>query len=268
MSVLDHWHPVLGSKEVRDKPAGIRLDGRELVVFRGASGRLGCLEDTCPHRRMRLSLGNVVNDYLRCRYHGWTYDCEGNGTSPGTPRLHARAVHFDTREAHGAIWVKSAQSSPKFPRFDTAGFYHLGNLSYIADAPLELVLDNITENEHTPTTHRLFGYDLECLEQVDVQVEPADTEVRTLTDGPTRRLPLPVRLSLGIRNDFHFHGEWTVFFSPVYAVFDHYWKHPATGREGKMRWRAYAFLVPLDPVRTLIQVFAYMKSAYPGPMAA
>jgi vanillate O-demethylase monooxygenase subunit len=180
------------------------------------------------------------------------------------PRLRARAVHFDAREAHGAIWVKSAQSFPEFPRFDTAGFYHLGNLSGIADAPLELVLDNLTEVEHTPTTHRLFGYDLECMEQVHVQFEPADTQVRTLNDGPSRRLPLAIRLLLGIRNNFHFHDEWTVFFSPVYAVFDHYWKHPATSQEGKVRWRVYVFLVPLDPARTLMQVFTYMKCTYPG----
>jgi phenylpropionate dioxygenase-like ring-hydroxylating dioxygenase large terminal subunit len=265
MSVMDHWHPVLWSKDLRDKPVSIRLNDNELVLFRVQSGRVGCLQDVCPHRRMRLSLGKVVNDCLRCPYHGWTYDCEGHGKSPGTPRLHARAVHYDAIERHGAIWVKSTSSDPIFPQFETEGYYHLGNLSHVVRAPLELVLDNFTEIEHTPTTHLFFGYDLERMEEVKVEFRAADNSVRTINDGPSKRIPWIFRLLLGIRNDYHFNDDWTVYFSPVYAVFDHHWTHPQSRRESKARWRVYVFYVPFDNEQTIIQTFAFMKSSYPGP---
>src|SRR5208282_3461521 len=144
MAVMDHWHPVLRSKELQDKPVGIRLHGNDLVLFRGADGQIGCLCDTCPHRRMRLSLGKVVDDRLQCRYHGWTYDCRGDGESPGTPKLYATAVHYQSVERHGVVWIKSAASSPEFPDFDVEGYYHLGMLRHLVRVPLELVLDNFT----------------------------------------------------------------------------------------------------------------------------
>jgi phenylpropionate dioxygenase-like ring-hydroxylating dioxygenase large terminal subunit len=265
MSVMDHWHPVLFSKELRDKPVGIRLNNNELVLFRAPSGQLGCLEDICAHRRMRLSLGKVLNGCLQCPYHGWTYDCEGRGTSPGTPKLHARAVHYDAIERNGAIWVKSASSNPVFPQFRAEGYYHLGNLSHVVRAPLELVLDNFTEIEHTGTTHLLFGYDLERMAAVQVEFRAADNSVRTINHGPSKRVPWIFRLLLGIGNDFHFNDDWTVYFSPVYAVFDHHWTHPQSKRESKARWRVYIFYVPVDDEQTLIQTFAFMKSSYPGP---
>lgn len=34
MAELDHWNPVLRSANLRDKPIGIRLAGKEIVLFR------------------------------------------------------------------------------------------------------------------------------------------------------------------------------------------------------------------------------------------
>ena len=90
MAMLQFWHPVLKSRDLpRDRPVGVRLAGRDLALFRNGSGGIGALEDVCPHRRMRLSLGKVQGGLLTCAYHGWTFDCEGRGESPGTPKLRA-----------------------------------------------------------------------------------------------------------------------------------------------------------------------------------
>jgi nitrite reductase/ring-hydroxylating ferredoxin subunit len=265
MAVLPHWHPVLRSKQLRDKPVSIRVNDTDLVLFRTQDGDLGCLDDVCPHRRMRLSQGRVVKNCLQCPYHGWSYAADGSGVSPGVPRLHAKAVHYDVTERYDAIWIKPANSNPTFPEFQIDGYYHLGNLSHVALAPLELALDNFTEIEHTGTTHLLFGYDFERMQAVKMEVVAAESSVRTVTDGPSKRLPWIFRLLLGIQDAFVFHDNWTVYFSPVYAVFDHFWKDPQSNREGKACWRIYVFFVPLDDTRTLIQTFAFMRSSYPGP---
>jgi len=54
MAILDHWHPVLPSRQLRCEPVGVRLAGRCLVLFRDHANRIGALADECPHRRMRL----------------------------------------------------------------------------------------------------------------------------------------------------------------------------------------------------------------------
>src|SRR5262249_35739791 len=81
MAEIDHWHPVLSSKVLKDRPLPVRVAGHDLVVYRTQSGQIGALTDYCPHRRMRLSAGAVEGDRLRCRYHGWTYACDGKGES-------------------------------------------------------------------------------------------------------------------------------------------------------------------------------------------
>ena len=116
MSMLDHWHPVLLSEDLKSRPVAVTLAGQNLVLFRTSSG-IGVLDDLCPHRRMRLSKGQVVNDKLQCTYHGWCFDASGAGESPGTPKMHDQVESYTAQETHGAIWVKSAASEPPFPTF-------------------------------------------------------------------------------------------------------------------------------------------------------
>jgi len=72
------WYVVARSGDV---PQGavrpVKALGRDLVVWRGADGKVRCLEDRCPHRGARISLGEVSDSDLACRYHGVTLDGEG-----------------------------------------------------------------------------------------------------------------------------------------------------------------------------------------------
>ena len=56
----------------------IEVDGREFVVWRGASGVLGSAPRTCPHLDWDLTEGTVVGDELVCTGHGWSFDCAGH----------------------------------------------------------------------------------------------------------------------------------------------------------------------------------------------
>ena len=47
-------------------------------VPRHSSGRVGILDELCPHRLASLWLGRNEEDGLRCVYHGWKFDIEGN----------------------------------------------------------------------------------------------------------------------------------------------------------------------------------------------
>ncbi len=265
MAMLDHWHPVLFSKQLKKKPVGVRLCNQDIVLFRGADAHVTALDDVCPHRRMRLSCGKIVNSRLQCMYHGWTFDCEGKGESPGTPKLYANVPRLDVREEHKAIWVKSLDSQPAFPAFDIDGYYNVCNLYHEVNAPLELVLDNFCEIEHTPTTHDFFGYPLERMHEVKVQFLPTDTTVRVVNSGPRKPMGWLLRFMLGIRRHYEFRDDWTTHFSPVYSVYDHWWADPETGRENKVRWRLYIFFTPQTDERTAITTFAYTKSRWPGP---
>jgi len=263
--MLDHWHPIYPSRSLRSRPAGIRLAGRQICLFRTSSGRVAAVDDVCPHRRLKLSVGTVVGDRIRCQYHGWEFDGCGNGESPGTPRLHTCTPSFDVREAHGYVWVKSRGSRADFPDISPEGFFHIGNFRHTVPAPLELTVDNFTEIEHSGTVHRTFGYDLGRMSEVKVGFEVTADSVRVTNVGPTKQLFAPFARLLGIRRGDLFHDEWTTRFSPVYSVYDHWWTSPDGAREAMVRWRLYMFFAPTDPETTTVTSFVYARSRYPGP---
>lgn len=268
MAALDHWHPVILSEDLKDRPVGVRLCGREIVVFRGEDGRIGALDDQCPHRRMRLSMGKVLNHRLQCLYHGWTFNCKGDGESPGTPKMHAQAITYDAVEKQGAIWVKPAGADPAFPVFDTPGYYNICNLRHEVKAPLDLVVDNFCEIEHTPTTHAFFGYPLERMNEVDVKFLSTENSVRVINRGPSKKINFFLRLLLGIKSRFEFHDDWMTYFSPVYSIYEHWFADPLTNQEGMVRWRLYIFFTPITDHETSITTFAFTKSRYPGKHGA
>jgi phenylpropionate dioxygenase-like ring-hydroxylating dioxygenase large terminal subunit len=246
----------------------VRIHATDIVLFRTASGRIGALENCCPHRRMKLSLGTVVNDRLQCAYHGWTFDHYGAGQSPGTPKLHAAARPFEVLEHLGVIWVKSAQSQAEFPCFPTLatdGYFHLCTLHHEVKAPLEVTVDNFCEIEHTPTTHAFFGYALNTMHEVQVRFETTAKSVRVINHGPPKRMAWLYRLLLGVRSNYLFYDDWTTYFSPVYSVYNHWWADPATGKESMVRWKLFIFFTPRDDGTTLLTTFVFTKSRYPGP---
>ncbi|HEY7578373.1 MAG TPA: Rieske 2Fe-2S domain-containing protein, partial [Acetobacteraceae bacterium] len=75
-----YWIPALLSREIAEPdgpPARVRLLGEDLVAFRDTEGRIGLIEEFCPHRRVSLYFGRNEECGLRCIYHGWKFDVGG-----------------------------------------------------------------------------------------------------------------------------------------------------------------------------------------------
>jgi 5,5'-dehydrodivanillate O-demethylase len=73
-----YWFPVAGSVELTQHPTkSVQLLGESLVLYRDKSGRLGLVQRSCPHRRVDLAYGFPDEEGLRCGYHGWLFNAEG-----------------------------------------------------------------------------------------------------------------------------------------------------------------------------------------------
>ena len=75
-----YWLPACMSEEVADcdgAPVRVRMLGEDLVAFRDTEGRVGVLDEHCPHRRASLLFGRNEDCGLTCLYHGWKMDVEG-----------------------------------------------------------------------------------------------------------------------------------------------------------------------------------------------
>src|SRR3546814_3972683 len=75
------WFWVAWSHEVsvEDAPRPLRYFGRDLVLYRGASGRPVVLDAHCPHLGAHLGYGgSVCDDDIVCPFHGWRWAPDGS----------------------------------------------------------------------------------------------------------------------------------------------------------------------------------------------
>ncbi|MCA8991363.1 MAG: Rieske 2Fe-2S domain-containing protein [Planctomycetaceae bacterium] len=259
MSVLRHWHPVCLSSRLGRRPVMAQVEGHEIVLFRTATGQIGALDNSCVHRRMRLSCGKVAGEHLVCPYHGWTFNYTGAGESPGTPKMTAQAPAYDVREEWNYLWIRQAGSNSPFPDLSVDGFAPVRPLEHTIDAPLEVVLDNFTEAKHVASVHSYFGYDLDRMAEVQSHVEPSEFEVRVRNTGPQRSIPFPLRWAYAIKTGDTFHWEWVTRFAPVHVTYDEFWTDPQSGQQRGVHARIRIFFYALDDHRTRLVTFAAFK---------
>jgi phthalate 4,5-dioxygenase oxygenase subunit len=125
------WIPAMRSLalEAGGKPHRLRLLGEDFVAFRDSQGRVGVLDEGCPHRGVSLALGRNEEDCgLRCIFHGWKFDVSGRVLDVPTEPEDTRAKFMETvpvracavREAAGIIWVYMGppDAVPEFPKFN------------------------------------------------------------------------------------------------------------------------------------------------------
>ena len=124
-----YWIPALMSFEIPDRdcpPARVKLLGEELVAFRDTEGRIGLIDEFCAHRLASLWFGRNEDCGLRCVYHGWKYDVDGNCVDQmNEPRQFADKVKitaYPTVEMGGIIWAYMGpkELKPELPELEWA----------------------------------------------------------------------------------------------------------------------------------------------------
>jgi nitrite reductase/ring-hydroxylating ferredoxin subunit len=122
------WVPAVRSAKVEagGAPVRVRLFGENFVAFRGSDGRVGFLDEACPHRGVSLALAHNEDCALRCIFHGWKISVDGQvvevPSEPAGSQLASkvRVNHYPVRDAGGVIWVwlgKGEQPAP-FPNIE------------------------------------------------------------------------------------------------------------------------------------------------------
>jgi len=117
------WQPVLLRDDlVAGVPRRLEIFGEYFTAYRGEDGTPHVIQDRCPHRSTQLSLGWVEGDCIRCFYHGWMFDGEGNCVDqPAEKEAFKDAVHiraYPTREYLGLIFAYLGDDEvPEFPLF-------------------------------------------------------------------------------------------------------------------------------------------------------
>src|SRR5216684_1160726 len=128
-----YWIPAFTSAELPGPdcpPLRVRLLGENLIGFRVTSGKVGLIQNACPHRGASLFFGRNEEEGLRCVYHGWKFDCTGQCVDmPSEPaesnfKTKIRATAYPCIERNNIVWtyMGSRETPPPLPE-------HPGNMS-------------------------------------------------------------------------------------------------------------------------------------------
>jgi len=121
-----YWQPVCLSADLKDLPKPVKILGEDLIAFRDGQGRAGLLFFRCSHRGSSLEYGRVEDRGLRCCYHGWLYDVEGNilemPLEPAPNPFLKQIQHpcYPVREFGGLVfaYMGPLERMPEFPLYD------------------------------------------------------------------------------------------------------------------------------------------------------
>jgi nitrite reductase/ring-hydroxylating ferredoxin subunit len=107
-----YWLPACLTSEVAEPdgpPVRVPILGEQLVAFRDSAGKVGLVQEECPHRGASLFYGRNEECGLRCTYHGWKFDVTGQCTDQRSelhPFAHRiKITSYPVHESGGIVWA-------------------------------------------------------------------------------------------------------------------------------------------------------------------
>src|SRR5271156_5814879 len=167
-----YWIPALLVREIAEPdgpPVRVRLLGEDLVAFRDSAGRIGLLDEYCPHRRASLFFGRNEECGLRCVYHGWKFAVDGscvdqmNEPEENQFKHKVRVAAYPTCELGGLVWAYMGPSEkiPPLPKFawTQTPETHRHVSKVIQECNWLQGLEGGLDTPHAPILHRLLKDD-------------------------------------------------------------------------------------------------------------
>jgi 3-ketosteroid 9alpha-monooxygenase subunit A len=170
------WFAVANSSEVGAKPLSARYFGEEVVIFRGAGGRVAMLEAYCPHMGTHLGRSeasyvvesgqHIDGEGIRCPFHGWRFGADGRCDDipyfDGPIPEKARVRSWRVEERYGIVFCWNDPEGgapdfdlPAFPEWDDPTWMRWDGLGHLVDLPCHPIeiFDNNSDYAHLRYLH-------------------------------------------------------------------------------------------------------------------
>ena len=162
MFVRNAWYVAATAEELDQGLVGRTLLNEPVVLFRGADGQIGALEDRCCHRNAPLSIGRLIDGRVECGYHGFVFDCTGacvEVPSQDNVPEDARVRAYPAVERHKWIWIWMGETAladeskiPDMYWHDDPGWVPIFGQFHVA-ASYQGLIDIQLDQTHSPFVH-------------------------------------------------------------------------------------------------------------------
>jgi phenylpropionate dioxygenase-like ring-hydroxylating dioxygenase large terminal subunit len=224
------WYPVMPMEQLADEPQSFKLLGQSLVLWLTETGKPAALVDRCCHRTAQLSKGIVQNGWVRCPYHGWSFNAAG--TCVKVPQLDPAAAipktyrvqSFPCEERYGYVWVNLApeplQPIPVIPEANDSKnrlipqFYEPWKVSGLR------LMENSFDNAHFSIVHAESFGNQAAPQPAKFEIIPLEMGLKVFSTVPVVNPPSQQR-NLGIPDTMtvrHIESTWYVPFSRTLKI--------------------------------------------------
>src|SRR5437016_4720318 len=201
-----YWLPFATVKQLHDQPTkAVSLLGEHLVAYRDRSGNYGLIQEFCAHRNANMLWGIPEQEGLRCPYHGWLYDNQGQcidqpAESPeSTFKDRITITSYPVEELGGLLWAwMGPEPRPLVPRWEAFVKEGVRDIGWaVLPCNWLQIMENSLDPVHVEHLHQYFSnYVLERLGRLDEGEE----------DGAYWRIHALVRKHVKIGFDVFEHG--------------------------------------------------------------
>jgi phenylpropionate dioxygenase-like ring-hydroxylating dioxygenase large terminal subunit len=173
-----YWHPVGLASDAAATPRPVKILGEELILFRDGQGRPGLVYPRCCHRGTTLYYGKIEERGIRCCYHGWLFDVEGQCLEmpaepdpAGAQCQRVRQPWYPVEERYGLVfaYLGPPEKKPVLPRYECLEVMGPGEFVEADDssigsggiviAPCNWLqhFENVVDPYHVPILHGSFS---------------------------------------------------------------------------------------------------------------
>ncbi len=166
MLIKNSWYVAANPEELTaGKILGRTVLDTPLAIWRLPNGIVVAALDRCPHRATPLTMGRIVENTIRCGYHGAQFDAAGHCIAvPGQAHAPAKGCSlklYPVVESYGFVWVWMGDAPPAslettLPRFaigDHPDWHGGSGLFESLKANFKLVSDNLFDITHAEFIH-------------------------------------------------------------------------------------------------------------------
>jgi phenylpropionate dioxygenase-like ring-hydroxylating dioxygenase large terminal subunit len=184
-TLSEHWYVACTAEALSKKPIQSIIFDTPIVLWRD-KGTPVALLDRCCHRNAALSEGSIIQNSIKCPYHGWKFDHTGqcvNIPSEKDQRIckNFQVQSFHCKESYGLIWLWMGKGEPTEEMFampimaNQKGWKHYYMVTEFDNNITDLV-ENFLDVPHTVYVHKGWFRNEKTI-KVPITVERANESV-------------------------------------------------------------------------------------------